>query len=173
MAAKRRLPDQKVLSCGLDCGPAQEDLFPMNGTPDPEAEVDSSDDTAAEWLHVARTEFAMRLGMIAKLKGLGREPVTLRFNGMELILTYVCVIRIPASGHWPAEARLSKAAVKRFIKDYVEPRLLRLAGEKRATVHRFVRGVTARAHELVIERGGDQLIIDGTPLKCTWSAPPV
>ncbi len=35
MTSKRSLPGQKVLLCGLDCKPGQEDLFPTDGPPDP------------------------------------------------------------------------------------------------------------------------------------------
>jgi len=45
MTSKRPLPGQKVLLCGLDCKPGQEDLFPTDGPPDPE-DADAKDQAA-------------------------------------------------------------------------------------------------------------------------------
>ncbi len=47
MTSKRPLPGQKVLLCGLDCKPGQEDLFPTDGPPVP-ADGDTKDQVAGE-----------------------------------------------------------------------------------------------------------------------------
>ena len=43
MARTRPLPGQKVLLCGLNCKPGQEDLFPTDGPPDPDDAVEGVD----------------------------------------------------------------------------------------------------------------------------------
>ncbi len=47
MPSKHPLPGQKVLLCGLNCKPGQEDLFPTDGPPDP-ADGDAKDQVAGE-----------------------------------------------------------------------------------------------------------------------------
>ncbi len=47
MTSKHPLPDQKVLLCGLDCKPGQEDLFPTDGPPVP-ADGDPKDQVAGD-----------------------------------------------------------------------------------------------------------------------------
>jgi hypothetical protein len=121
-------------------------------------------------LDVDRTEFVKRIGGIVETDGVGRMPVSLRYDGQELILTYGCVIRIKATGHWPEEAQLSKAALKRFIKNYEGPRHINAIGETRATVKRFVRGLGDLPTALQLMRQDDKtLLIDGHPIPCTWT----
>jgi hypothetical protein len=120
-------------------------------------------------LQVDRVEFVKRLGVIAQLDGVGRIPISLRYDGQDLILTYGCEVRIKAWGTWAGEARLSKAALKRFIKSYEEPHLMKAAGETQATVKRFVRDLgRAHAHLELVRQDDGTLLIDGHPIPCTW-----
>jgi hypothetical protein len=130
-----------------------------------------SDARAEQFLEVDRAEFVMRLGVIAKLDGVGKMPITLRFDGENLILTYGCVIRVKASGDWPEEARLSKAELKRFIKGYRGSRVIDSSGQATVNVKRFVRVLSNPLTALHLTRQDDTtLLIDGHPLTCTWLA---
>lgn len=115
-----------------------------------------------QYLEVDRAEFVMRLSAVAGIDGVGRMPITLHFNGEELVLTYGCVIRIKASGNWPEDANFSKAELKRFIKRYQHPRSLNAAG--------FVRRLSNPKTDLLLARQDDAtLLIDGHPLACNWA----
>lgn len=120
-------------------------------------------------LEVDRADFVARLGVVAKLDGVGRMPITLRFDGQELVLSYGCIVRMKATGVWPEEARFSKAALKQLIKNYRDPGLA-FSGHKRATVNRFVRGLGGSNTTLHLVRQDDKtLLIDGHPIPCSWS----
>lgn len=121
-------------------------------------------------LRVDRIDFVKRLGVIAQLDGVGRMPISLRYDGQDLILTYGCEVRIRAWGTWAGEARLSKAALKRFIKSYEEAHLMKAAGETQVTVKRFVRDLGRSLAEIELARQDvKSVLIDGHSIPCTWS----
>jgi hypothetical protein len=121
-------------------------------------------------LDVDRAEFVKRIACIVEMDGVGCMPVSIGYDGQELILTYGCVIRIAATGHWPEKALLSKAELKRFIKEHGPQNVNAFGKKTRRSLKRFFRVVGDLPSALQLARQDEKtLLIDGFPIQCTWS----
>ncbi len=117
-------------------------------------------------LFVDRDEFVKRIAEIAKMDGVGRMPVAIKFDGKDLVLSYGCNIRMPAAGNWPDTAEFSKAALQRFIKEYCHTHLY---ATPHTSMKRFEAAFEGSKFQLELLRNGDgSLLIGGAALQCKW-----